>query len=118
MLLHIPCTPHFHDTPSRKQELEIESKQAVNTTTGRTYACPPSRLPQGRSKHQARRRALGRRDTAIGCFGWVARGEESQAEQVVSAQGDQLALGVLKGCGRAWSGCMDVATCVYHESSE
>jgi hypothetical protein len=58
---------------------------------GRTYPRPPSRIPQSRSKHKARRRAQCGGDKAVGCAGCAARGEESQGEQVVSAQGDQLA---------------------------
>jgi hypothetical protein len=66
------------------------SQPCSDATTGRPHARPPSRVPQGGSKRQARRRALGWRDTETGRAGRSAGGEEPQAVQVVPAQGDQL----------------------------
>jgi hypothetical protein len=58
--------------------------------TGRTHPRPPSCLPQSRSQHKARRRALSRRDTETGCARRATGGEEPEAVQMVPAQGDQL----------------------------
>ena len=93
----LPTTPSLAETtfPS----------QVLTQKTGCPHARPPSRIPQGRGKHQARRRALGRRDTETGRAGRPAGGEEPQAVQVVPAQGDQL--------DRQCEGGADESYCVY-----
>jgi hypothetical protein len=57
----------------------VRERQTNAVFTGRTNPRPPSRVPQSRSEYQARRCAERRRDTALGCAGCAAGGEESQA---------------------------------------